>query len=112
MAQRGDGHRRPSCTMIASRYIRIGKYVEASLSSVLLQLTTNHYRVVRQLYMHEDWHGSDSVYLCPLNRRPNSDIDTPSVSFYLSLDSAILHYPATNKKKRREYKIKLRHEAI
>jgi hypothetical protein len=28
---------------------------------------------------------------------------TPSVSFYFSLDSAILHYPATNKKKRREY---------
>jgi hypothetical protein len=28
---------------------------------------------------------------------------TPSVSFYLSPDSAILHYPATNKKKRREY---------
>jgi hypothetical protein len=28
---------------------------------------------------------------------------TLSVSFYLSLDSAILHYPATNKKKRREY---------
>jgi hypothetical protein len=28
---------------------------------------------------------------------------TPSVSFYLSLDSVILHYPATNKKKRREY---------
>jgi hypothetical protein len=27
---------------------------------------------------------------------------TPSVSFYLSLDSVILHYPATNKKKRRE----------
>jgi serine/threonine protein kinase len=27
---------------------------------------------------------------------------TPSVSFYLSLDSAILHYPATNKKKRWE----------
>jgi hypothetical protein len=24
--------------------------------------------------------------------------NTPSVSFYLSLDSAILHYPATNKK--------------
>jgi hypothetical protein len=23
--------------------------------------------------------------------------------FYLSLDSVILHYPATNKKKRREY---------
>jgi hypothetical protein len=30
---------------------------------------------------------------------------TPSVSFYLSLDSAKLHYPATNKKKRREYKL-------
>jgi hypothetical protein len=30
---------------------------------------------------------------------------TPSVSFYLSLDSAILYYPATNKKKQREYKI-------
>jgi hypothetical protein len=29
--------------------------------------------------------------------------DTPSVSFYLSLDSVKLHYPATNKKKRREY---------
>jgi hypothetical protein len=29
-------------------------------------------------------------------------INTPSVSFYLSLDSAKLHYPATNKKKRRE----------
>lgn len=28
---------------------------------------------------------------------------TPSVSFYLSLDSAILYYPATSKKKRREY---------
>jgi hypothetical protein len=28
---------------------------------------------------------------------------TPYVSFYLSLDSEILHYPATNKKKRREY---------
>jgi hypothetical protein len=28
---------------------------------------------------------------------------TPSVSFYESLDSAKLHYPATNKKKRREY---------
>jgi hypothetical protein len=27
---------------------------------------------------------------------------TPSVSFYLSLDSVKLHYPATNKKKRRE----------
>jgi hypothetical protein len=31
---------------------------------------------------------------------------TPSVSFYLSLDSAILHYPATNKKERREYKLR------
>jgi hypothetical protein len=30
---------------------------------------------------------------------------TPSVSFYLSLDSAKLHYLATNKKKRREYTI-------
>jgi hypothetical protein len=28
---------------------------------------------------------------------------TPSVSFYLSLDSVILYYPATNKKKRSEY---------
>jgi hypothetical protein len=28
---------------------------------------------------------------------------TPSVYFYLSLDSVKLHYPATNKKKRREY---------
>jgi hypothetical protein len=28
---------------------------------------------------------------------------TSSVSFYLSLDSTILHYPATNKKKRKEY---------
>jgi hypothetical protein len=28
---------------------------------------------------------------------------TPAVSFYLSLDSVKLHYPATNKKKRREY---------
>jgi hypothetical protein len=28
---------------------------------------------------------------------------TLSVSFYLSLDGAILHYPATNKKKQREY---------
>jgi hypothetical protein len=30
-------------------------------------------------------------------------LKTPSVSFYLSLDSVKLHYPATNKKKRREY---------
>jgi hypothetical protein len=45
---------------------------------------------------------------------------TSSVSFYLSLDSAILHYPATNKKKRREYivyvkrkkKIPERHERM
>jgi hypothetical protein len=29
--------------------------------------------------------------------------DTPSVSFYMSLDSVKLHYLATNKKKRREY---------
>jgi hypothetical protein len=28
---------------------------------------------------------------------------TPSVSFYLSLGSAKLYYPETNKKKRREY---------
>jgi hypothetical protein len=28
---------------------------------------------------------------------------TPSVSFYLSLNSVKLHYSATNKKKRREY---------
>jgi hypothetical protein len=28
---------------------------------------------------------------------------TPSVSFYLSLDSSILYYPATIKTKRREY---------
>jgi hypothetical protein len=33
-------------------------------------------------------------------------IYTPSVSFYLSLDSAKLHYPVTNKKKRREYNLK------
>jgi hypothetical protein len=32
---------------------------------------------------------------------------TPSVSFYLSLDSAKLYYPATNKKKRREYVLAL-----
>jgi hypothetical protein len=31
-------------------------------------------------------------------------LSTPSVSFYLSLDSVKLHYPATNKKKRREYR--------
>ena len=35
---------------------------------------------------------------CPIN-----EACTPSVSFYLSLDSVKLHYPATNKKKRREY---------
>jgi hypothetical protein len=33
---------------------------------------------------------------------PNSYPCTPSVNFYLSLYSAKLHYPATNKKKRRE----------
>jgi hypothetical protein len=33
--------------------------------------------------------------------------NTPSVSFYLSLDSVKLHYPATNKKKRREYQKRL-----
>jgi hypothetical protein len=31
----------------------------------------------------------------------------PSVSFYLSRDSVKLHYPATNKKKRREYYTKM-----
>jgi hypothetical protein len=30
-------------------------------------------------------------------------IYTPSVSFYLSLDSVKLHYPATNKNKRRAF---------
>jgi hypothetical protein len=40
----------------------------------------------------------------PGTKRISSQSDTPSVSFYLSLDSAILHYLATNKKKRREYK--------
>jgi hypothetical protein len=33
-------------------------------------------------------------------------VRTPSVSFYLSLDSVKLHYPATNKKKRREYDVR------
>ena len=33
----------------------------------------------------------------------------PSVSFYMSLDSVKLHYPATNKKKRREYVIYVCH---
>jgi hypothetical protein len=37
---------------------------------------------------------------------------TPSVYFYFSLDSAKLHYPATNKKKRREYLVRsICHEA-
>jgi hypothetical protein len=38
-------------------------------------------------------------------RVPSSIVlySTPSVSFYMSLDSVKLHYPATNKKKRREY---------
>jgi hypothetical protein len=31
-----------------------------------------------------------------------AQFSTPSVSFYLSLDNAILHYPAKNKKKQRE----------
>jgi hypothetical protein len=35
--------------------------------------------------------------------QPIPYVYTPSVSFYLSLDSAKLHYPATNKKKQREY---------
>jgi hypothetical protein len=34
--------------------------------------------------------------------RTISIVNTPSVSFYKSLNSAILHYPATYKKKRRE----------
>jgi hypothetical protein len=39
---------------------------------------------------------------------------TPSVSFYLSLDSVKLHYPATNKKKRREYikNVRVHHEIV
>jgi hypothetical protein len=50
--------------------------------------------------------------VCPRRSLPRSGTDTvqagviyvtPSVSFYLSLDSVKLHYPATNKKKRREY---------
>jgi hypothetical protein len=49
-----------------------------------------------------------SVKLMALGRSVTNDQNTcisytPSVSFYLSLDSVILHYPATNKKKRREY---------
>jgi hypothetical protein len=36
-------------------------------------------------------------------RKGGKKTGTPSVSFYLSLDSIKLHYPATNKKKRREY---------
>jgi hypothetical protein len=32
---------------------------------------------------------------------------TPSVSFYLSLDSVKFHYPETNKKNRREYLVAL-----
>jgi hypothetical protein len=39
----------------------------------------------------------------PIPVRASSLLYTPSVSFYKSLDSAKLHYPATNKKKRREY---------
>jgi hypothetical protein len=45
--------------------------------------------------------GAESKPTSALGNRQK--ITTPSVSFYLSLDSAKLHYPATNKKKRREY---------
>jgi hypothetical protein len=43
--------------------------------------------------------------LRPANQEPKRHIlsRTPFVSFYLSLASVILHYPATNKKKQREY---------
>jgi hypothetical protein len=44
-----------------------------------------------------------SLRLGPIRQPLLTYVRTPSVSFYLSLDSAILHYPATNKKKRREY---------
>jgi hypothetical protein len=37
------------------------------------------------------------------NCRTEHQAATPSVSFYLSLDSAIFHYPAANKNKRTEY---------
>jgi hypothetical protein len=43
------------------------------------------------------------VFIMRLDIYLDTCLDTPSVSFYLSLDSAKLHYPATNKKKRREY---------
>jgi hypothetical protein len=50
------------------------------------------------------------VFVCPISSyklmicaREVKLIGTPSVSFYLSLDSVILYYSATNKKKRREY---------
>jgi prenyltransferase beta subunit len=39
-------------------------------------------------------------------------MNTPSVSIYLSLDSEILHYPATNKKKRREYILDCLHQSM
>jgi hypothetical protein len=46
---------------------------------------------------------SGPILLLPAERNRVSKNITPSVSFYFSLDSAILNYPATNKKKRREY---------
>jgi hypothetical protein len=47
--------------------------------------------------------SSGPILLLPAERNRVSKTITPSVSFYLSLDSAKLHYPTTNKKKRREY---------
>jgi hypothetical protein len=52
------------------------------------------------------------VLLIPFPLLVISEVSTPSVSFYLSLDSAILHYPATNKKKRREYISSLRSDLL
>jgi hypothetical protein len=49
--------------------------------------------------------GASLVDFFVFQFRLPQNIYTPSVSFYLSLDSAKLHYPATNKKKRREYLI-------
>jgi hypothetical protein len=40
----------------------------------------------------------------PVRCNGSKKVSTPSVSFLLSLDSSILHYPATTKTKRREYK--------
>jgi hypothetical protein len=53
--------------------------------------------------------GRALLHTVPRCPSPRMELTTPSVSFYLSLDSAILHYPATNKKKRREYKGGLHH---